>query len=153
LKKIPLVLVLFFMVVYPSCEGDGICTQSVLSEVNAGFYGWDGEKEIDVFVNEFTLYGDGKDSLLYDRKNSVTEFSFSMDMNALSSTMILRADSLVDTLIINYAVVPVLVSYECGFTNTFEMSGLSYTRHWIDTVSVINNVANLENEENLKIFL
>jgi len=141
------------MVVYPSCEGDGICTQSVLSEVNAGFYGWDGEKEIDVFVNEFTLYGDGKDSLLYDRKNSVTEFSFSMDMNALSSTMILRADSLVDTLIINYAVVPVLVSYECGFTNTFEMSGLSYTRHWIDTVSVINNVANLENEENLKIFL
>ena len=76
-----------------------------------------------------------------------------MDMNALSSTMIFQADSLVDTLIINYAVVPVLVSYECGFTNTFEMSGVIYTRNLIDSVFLINNLANLDNEENLKIFL
>ena len=148
-----MILVLFFLAVYPSCEGEGICTQSVLSVVNAGFYGWDGEQEVDVFVNDFTLYGEGRDSLLYDSKNSVSSFSFPMDMNALSSTMILRADSLVDTLIINYAVVPVLVSYECGFTNTFEVSGLSYTRHLIDSISMINNVANVDNEENLKIFL
>jgi hypothetical protein len=153
LKKIPLILILFFLAVYPSCEGEGICTQSVLSVVNAGFYGWDGEQEIDVFLNHFTLYGEGKDSLLYDSKNSVTSFNFPMDMNALSSTMILQADTLVDTMIINYAVVPVLVSYECGFTNTFEMSGLSYTRHFIDSVSLIKNIADLENEENLKIFL
>ena len=153
MKKIPLILVLFFLAVYPACEGGGICTESTLSVVNAGFYGWDGEQEVDVFVNNFTLYGSGRDSLLYDSANSVTSFSFPMDMNALSSTMILRADSLVDTLIINYAVVPVLVSYECGFTNTFEMSGLSYTRHLIDSVSLIKNIADLENEENLKIFL
>jgi len=153
MKKIPLILVLFYLVVYPSCEGGGVCTQSVLSVVNAGFYGWDGEQELDVFVNNFTLKGEGIDSLLYDSKNSVTNFSFPMDMNALASTMILQADSLVDTLVINYTVVPALVSYECGFTNTFEMSGLSYTRHFIDSVFMINNVANLDNEENLKIFL
>ena len=144
---------MFFLAVYPSCEGEGICTQSVLSVVNAGFYGWDGEQEVDVFVHDFTLYGEGRDSLLYDSMNSMTRFSFPMDMNALSSTMIMQADSLVDTLVINYAVVPVLVSYECGFTNTFEMNGLSYTGHFIDSVSLINNIASLENEENLKIFL
>lgn len=153
LKKIPLILIMFFMAAYPACEGEGVCTQSVLSMVNAGFYGWDGEQEVGVFVDDFTLKGEGKDSLLYDRKNSVTSFSFSMDMNAVSSTMILQADSLLDTLVIHYAVVPVLVSYECGFTNTFEMSGLSYTRHMIDSISLTNNIANLENEENLKIFL
>jgi hypothetical protein len=153
LKKIPLILVLFFLAVYPSCEGEGICTQSVLSVVNAGFYSWDGEKEVDVFVHDFTLYGEGRDSLLYDSINTVTKFSFPMDMNAISSIMILQADSLLDTLIIDYAVVPALVSYECGFTNTFELSGLSHTRHLIDSVSMINNVANLDNEENLKIFL
>lgn len=144
---------MFFLAVYPSCEGEGICTQSVLSVVNAGFYGWDGEQEVDVFVNDFTLYGEGRDSLLYDSKNSVSSIRFPMDMNALSTTMIMQADSLLDTLIISYAVVPVLVSYECGFTNTFEMNGLSYTRHFIDSVSLINNIASLENEENLKIFL
>jgi len=153
LKKFPLILILCYLVVYPSCEGGEVCTDSVLSVVNAGFYGWDGEQEVDIFVNNFTLYGSGRDSLLYDSANSVTSFSFPMDMNALSSTMILQADSLVDTLVINYAVVPVLVSYECGFTNTFEMSGLSYTRHLIDSVSLIKNIADLENEENLKIFL
>ena len=153
MKKIPLILILFFLAVYPACEGGGICTESTLSVVNAGFYGWDGEQDVDIFVNNFTLYGLGRDSLLYDSANSVTSFSFPMDMNALSSTMILRADSLADTLIINYAVVPVLVSYECGFTNTFEVSGLSYTRHLIDSVSLIKNIADLENEENLKIFL
>ncbi len=153
MKKFPLVLVLFYLAIYPSCESGGICTQSVLSVVNAGFYGWDGDQELDVFVNNFTLYGSGKDSLLYDSAHSVTKFSFPMDMNALSSTMILHADSLVDTLVINYTVVPALVSYECGFTNTFEMSGLSYTRHLIDSVSLINNVAKLVNEVNLKIFL
>ena len=153
MKKFPLVLVLFYLAAYPSCESGGICTQSVLSVVNAGFYEWDGDQELDVFVNNFTLQGEGIDSLLYDSKNSVTKFSFPMDMNALSSTMILHADSLVDTLVINYTVVPALVSYECGFTNTFEMSGLSYTRHLIDSVSLINNIANLDNEENLKIFL
>ena len=120
--------------------------------VNAGFYGWDGEQETDVFVNGFTLYGEGIDSLLYDEKNSVNKISFSMDMNALSSTMVFQADSLVDTVIINYTVVPALISYECGFTNTFEISGLSYTKHWIDSVSLINNIASLDNEENLKIF-
>jgi hypothetical protein len=153
LRKIPLILILFFLTVYPSCENEGICTQSVLSVVNAGFYGWDGEEEIGVFANNFTLYGEGIDSLLYEGKNSVTSFSFLMDMNALSSTMILQADSLIDTLIINYAVIPVLVSYECGFTNTFEMSGLIYSRHFIDSISLINHIANLDNEENLKIFL
>lgn len=153
MKKIPLILILCYLAVYPSCEGGGICTQSVLSVVNARFQGWDGEQEVDIFVNNFTLYGSGKDSLIYDSANSVTTFSFSMDMNALSSTMILQADSLADTLIINYTVVPVLVSYECGFTNTFEMNGLSYTRHFIDSVSLLKNIADLENEENLKIFL
>ena len=144
---------MFLLAVYPSCEGDGVCTQSVMSVVNAGFYGWDGSTEIGVSVNHFTLSGEGTDSLLYDSENSVTAISFPMDMNALSSTMILQADTLTDTLIINYAVVPVLVSYECGFTNTFEMSGLSYTRHFIDSVALIKKVANLDNEENLKIYL
>ncbi len=141
------------LAIYPSCEQRGVCTQSVLSVVNAGFHGWDGSDEISVFVDRFTLYGEGMDSLLYDRKNSVTAFSFPMDMNALSSTLVLQADTLSDTLIIHYNVVPVLVSYECGFTNTFNMSGLSYTRHFIDSIALIKKVADLENEENLKIYL
>jgi len=156
LKRIPLILILVLLTVYPSCEGEGVCTQSVLSVVNAGFYGWDEEQqlEIEVFVNGFSLYGiDRPDSLLYDSQNSLTKFSFPMDMNAISSTLIIMADSLVDTLIINYSVVPVLISYECGFTNNFEMSGLTFTRHFIDSISMINTIANLENEENLKIFL
>lgn len=144
---------LFFLAAYPACEGEGVCTQSVLSVVNAGFYAWDGEQEVGVFIDDFTLQGEGQDSLLYDRKNSVSSFRFPMDMNAISSTMILQADSLVDTLVFHYTVVPVLVSYECGFTNTFKMSGLTYTRHLIDSISLINNIANPENEENLKIFL
>ena len=124
-----------------------------MSVVNAGFYAWDGEQEVDVFVDSFSLYGEGRDSLIYESQNSVSKFSFPMDMNDLSSTMILETDSLVDTLVINYTVVPVLVSYECGFTNTFEISGLSFTRYLIDSISLINNIANLDNEENLKIFL
>ncbi|MCK4852971.1 MAG: hypothetical protein KAT31_01885 [Bacteroidales bacterium] len=154
MKKIPLILILFLLIAYPSCEGGGVCTQSVLSVVNAGFYGWDGEEEIDVFVNNFTLYGINRpDSLIYDSKNSVSRFSFTMDMNAVSSTLIMHADSLIDTLTINYSVVLLMVSYECGFTNTFEMSGISFTRHFIDSISVIKTLADLENEENLKIFL
>jgi hypothetical protein len=153
LKKIPLILLLFVLAAYPCCEGEGVCTQSVLSQVNAGFYGWDGEQEIGVFVNGFTLYGEGKDSLLYDSLNTVTRFSFPMDMNAQSSTLILQADSLVDTMVISYHVAPVLVSFECGFTNTFEISGLSHTRHLIDSIVMIKKVANLDDEENLKIFL
>ena len=60
------------LAVSPSCEKEGVCTQSLLSVVNAGFYGWDGEQEVGVFVDRFTLYGEGKDSLLYDSMNSVT---------------------------------------------------------------------------------
>jgi hypothetical protein len=153
LKKIPLILVLFVLAVHPACEGEGICTESRLSRVNAGFYEWDGEQEVNVFIELFTLYGEGRDSLLYDRKNNVQQFSFPMDMNAPSSTLILQADTLADTLIIDYAVVPALVSYECGFTNTFEMSGVSYTRHFIDSIALIKPLADLEDEENLKIFL
>jgi hypothetical protein len=141
------------LAVSPSCEKEGVCTQSLLSVVNAGFYGWDGEQEVGVFVDRFTLYGEGKDSLLYDSMNSVTSFSFPMDMNAGSSTMILQADSLVDTLVIEYTVVPALVSYECGFTITFNMSGLSHTRHFIDSIAMIKTFADPEHEENLKIFL
>ncbi len=153
MKKILLIPFLIMLGVHPSCEGEGICTQSVLSLVNAGFYGWDGEQETEHVVNHFTLYGEGTDSLLYDSSNNVTKFSFPMDMNGLSSTLLLQADSLLDTMVIRYTVVPMLVSYECGFTNAFEISGISYTRHFIDSISLIKTTADLESEENLKIFL
>ena len=153
MKKIPLILALLVLAAYPACEREGICTESRLSRVNAGFYGWDGEQEVTVFVNGFTLFGEGNDSLLYDNENSLQRFSFPMDMNAQSSTLILQADTLADTLVIDYAVVPALVSYECGFTNTFEMSGVSYTKHLIDSIALIRPLADLENEENFKIFL
>jgi hypothetical protein len=153
LKNITLILVLLMLAMHPSCEREGICTQSLVSMVNAGFYEWDGDQEIGVFIDRFTLYGEGKDSLLYDSVNNVSSFSFPMDMNAMSSTLILQADSLADTMFIEYTVVPALVSYECGFTNTFEMGGLSHTRHFIDSIAMIKTVADLEHEENLKIFL
>lgn len=153
MQKILLIPFLFVLAVFPSCEGEGICTQSVGSLVNAGFYGWDGDQEVDVFVNQFTLFGEGVDSLLYDSSNSVTKFSFPMDMNAQTSTLILKADSLVDTLVISYTVVPVLISYECGFTNAFDISRISHTKHFMDSVSLIKTMADVEDEENLKIFL
>ena len=153
MKKILLIPFLLVLAVFPACEGEGICTQSVLSLVNAGFYAWDGEQEVELMVNGFTLYGEGKDSLLYDSKNRVTKFSFPMDMNAVSSTLLIQADSLQDTMVFHYTVVPVLISYECGFTNAFEISGISHTQHFIDSVSLVKTMADVEDDENLKIFL
>ena len=153
MKRITLILALFVLAAYSACEREGVCTESLLSQVNAGFYVWDGEQEVNVFVDLFTLYGEGNDSLLYESENSVQQFSFPMDMNAQSSTLILQADTLADTLVIDYAVVPVLVSYECGFTNTFVLNGVSHTKHFIDSIALIKPLADLENEENFKIFL
>ena len=153
MQKILLILFLCLLAVFPSCEGEGVCTQSVLSLVNAGFYGWDEDQEVEVSVNQFTLFGEGVDSLLYSGSNSITKFSFPMDMNTQTSTMILQADSLVDTMVIRYTVVPVLISYECGFTNAFDISGISHTRHFMDSVSLIKTTADVDDEENLKIFL
>jgi hypothetical protein len=153
MQKILLLPFLFMLAGLPSCEGEGVCTQSLGSLVNAGFYAWDGDREVEVSVDDFTLFGEGVDSLLYEGSNSVTKFSFPLDMKAQTSTMILRADSLVDTMVLRYTVVPVLVSYECGFTNAFDISGISHTRHVVDSVFLIKKIADVEGEENLKIFL
>ena len=98
------------------------------------------------------MYGiDRQDSVL--QGSNVKIFDFPLSMHEASSSYIMTADTITDTLELFYTSKLAFISVECGFTKNFEIQSLSFTNNIIDSISIVKNNADLSDEENLKIFL
>ena len=135
-----------------SCEGDGTCSENVESRVQIGFYTLSDDMERTAKISQFSMYGiQHPDSVL--RGNNVSGFDFPLSMHATSSTLVMTADTMTDTLEVHYSSRLVLISWECGFTNQFEILSLNHTGNFIDSIAIVKALTDRSELENLKIFL
>ena len=145
------ILVLIFIGI-PACESEGPCTENVVSRVNAGFYTLIDGTETAVTVSLLSMYGSSRpDSVI--RKINVTKFDFPMSMHETSSFFVVTADTITDTLEVHYSNKLELISWECGFTNQFEILSTVFTENFIDSIAIVKPFADLSDEENFKIFI
>lgn len=156
MKGIPYILLMLIILLIPSCEsGEGVCTTDIISRVNAGFYVRDSMGERDTLLNNFTFSGALRpDSLIYDSAAGVQKIVFPLPHSTEAYTSFLfSADALTGTINIYHTPSLVLVSYACGFTTNHNIYRVLHDSILIDTVSIVNPLVNLSDEENLKIYI
>lgn len=135
-----------------SCEEGPGCQLSTEAPLRAGFYGIiDDTLEIDTVTGSFSVTGIGTTDTLISSRN---ENSILLTLNPFtdSSAFIFEWELAVDTLIFRYERSMQLLSEECGFITKFEVNDVKSTYNLIDSVALIENTVNTENERHLKIY-
>ena len=134
-----------------ACESDAPCSDNVVSRVNAGLYTLIEGEEVSLAVDQLSIHGISRpDSVL--QGSNISEFVFPLSMQAESNSFIITADTLTDTLELFYTTKLAMISVQCGFTTNFEIQSLSFTKNFIDSISIVKSNVDLTDEENLKIF-
>lgn len=135
-----------------SCEEGAGCQLSTEAPLRAGFYGIiDDTLEIDTVTGSFSVMGIGASDTLISSRN---ENSIQLSLNPFtdSSAFIFEWELVVDTLTFKYERSMQLLSEECGFITKFEVNEVKSTYNLIDSVALIENTVNTENERHLKIY-
>lgn len=135
-----------------ACDEEEVCDQSVYSSLNVGFYK-SGDEEQDTSVQNFSCYGVGADSMLYDVKNNLSRLALPLNPSTGSCSFVLIFDSIPDTLTLSYDQELVFVSYPCGFAPHYSITEKYESHNVIDSIKIENSEVNPQSEENVKIYL
>jgi hypothetical protein len=151
LKAFRILLLVLSGLAITACDSEGPCSTNVISRVNAGIYTLSGGKESALTVGQLSLYALSRpDSVL--QGSNVREFDFPLSMHEESTSYVMTADTVTDTLELSYTSNLVWLSTACGFTASFTIREVNHTRHFIDSISLVNTIVDLYDVENLKIF-
>jgi len=156
MRRIRYIIPALIVFLNSTCEnGEGVCTVDVISRVNAGFYVRDSLEERDTLLNNFTFYGTLRpDSLLYDSADGVKKIVFPLPNSTEDYSIFeISVDTVEQSIYIYHTPSLVMISYACGFTTNHNIYWISYDKLLIDTIMIPDPVVNLENEENIKIYI
>ncbi|MCF8235300.1 MAG: hypothetical protein K9G67_09260 [Bacteroidales bacterium] len=135
-----------------ACDEEEVCDQSVYSSLNIGFYK-SGDGKQDTSVQNFSCYGLGADSMLYDIQNNLSRLALPLNPSTRSCSFVMIFDSIPDTLIFSYDQELVFVSYPCGFAPHYSITENYESHNVIDSITIENSEVNPQSEENVKIYL
>lgn len=142
-----------------SCGSDG-CVENRNSIPRAQFYAY-GEQELALSVDSISIYGIGQpnDSILLDSAVAVTQvylpLRFTQDSTQYVIQYLQHSLSSVrynDTLTFVYQAYPYFASIDCGAMYNFNIDTCRYTRHVLDSVSVIVPEITNHDVENIRLF-
>jgi len=153
-RRISLLYITCFCLLFFSCESDKSCEQSTASVLNAGFYSIVDSLPEPTSVDNFTVYGIGRaDSLIYDQASSVSSFNLPLSPSCDTTGFVFTMGTETDTIIFLYSRELHLLSMECGFTTYYYIEGIDNTSNTIDSVSVVNEKVTTGDDENIQIYL
>lgn len=147
------VLLCLTLLLSQGCEESLGCQVSTTIPARAGFYTFNTDSsETATLANEVSLKGIGADSLIIANQE-VGLFNFYLDPYQDSCAFLLTIAAQSDTLSFTYSRSLELLSEECGFITTFEVNAFKSTYNGIDSVALIENSVNTENDQHIKIYL
>ena len=143
-----------FCLLFFSCESEESCEQSTVSVLNAGFYSIPDSIPESTTVDNFTIYGIGReDSLIYDQASSVGSFDLPLSPSSDTTGFVFTLGTETDTIIFLYSREFHLLSMECGFTTYYYIERIDNTLNAIDSISVVNEKVTTGDDENIQIYL
>jgi len=153
-RRISLLYITGFCLLFFSCESEKICEQSTVSTLNAGFYSVKDSIPEAVSVDDFTVYGIGRaDSLIYEQANSVGSFDLPFSHSVDTTGFVLTLGTETDTLTFLYSRELHLLSMECGITTYYYIESIDNTSNVIDSVIIVNEKVTTGDDENIQIYL
>jgi hypothetical protein len=144
-------LAIVFSGILQSCEGECGQLPESLSRIN--FHSIIEAVDRPAPVSNLSVYGLGReDSLLYSSRNNIGSIDLPLNGNAGESAFVLLFDNIADTLWMEYDVIPVFDSPECGFMLNFELKDARHTSNMIDSVVILINQVTSFEDNNIRIY-
>lgn len=141
-----------------SCNTTG-CTENRSSILLAGFYSMETGKTI--MLDSVAIGGVGapRDSLLVPVGAKVSELYLPFRTEHTSTSFFIHYgakaldyEELNDTIRFSYTSIPYFASEECGAGYRYRVSQMSYTRHLVDSVALVDSLITNVDVERLKVF-
>jgi len=92
------------------------------------------------------------DTIEFVDARAATSFSLPLDPAGDTSLFYITVNGIHDTAVIYYTRLPHLVSPECGYTFTSNITGVATTHNIIDTLIIENSKVDLDGKKNLHLF-
>jgi hypothetical protein len=168
IKKLSIPFLFGFLVLLSSCESTGICTEPITPKFMVAFFAKDNlgnnvkvdpPKNLKIFGNR-----DGKDLIggtpeneyIYPnlfQTDEAKRVTLLFDVNRDSLIYIFRYDGNIhDTLKLKYSRKNSYVSENCGYKTIFKNININYTTNAIDTIILLSDNIEFDNEEHIEIF-
>lgn len=153
-RRISLLYITGFCLLFFSCESEESCEQSTVSALNAGFYSIQDSIPESTTVDNFTIYGIGsEDSLIYDQASSVGSFILPLSPSCDTTGFVFTLGAATDTVTFLYSRELHMLSMECGFVTYYYIERIDNTSNTIDSISVVNKKVTTGDDENIQIYL
>lgn len=136
-----------------SCTDDSIY-HSNQNAVQIGLYSSFGKTDKDTTLRRFSAYGIGhKDSLIYDTA-TVSKVFLPLKFDNDTTTFVLQAITVIDTITIIASKEEKYISREHGFTFNMLVKKIIYTNNFIDSAAInYPSIIYNENLQNVKIYI
>lgn len=132
-----------------SCENDDFCTEPTTPRLIISFYDKDTPeeyKELPIYV-----WAIGKDSIY--KLATVDSIYVPLNTNATTTSYSLATTNIVDVIKFDYTTEDVFVSEPCGYKSIFKNLTIdTKTNNWINSIEVVNQSINNEDEAHVKIY-
>lgn len=140
------------------CDSGYDCGIEKTSYNRIGFYNIDEnniEKKYDFpEVITVSLIVNGKDSIVINHLSGANGLQVPMSYTHECDTVVFSYENnATDTLYVNHENIPYFISMECGLAMYHRLQSIRHTNAFIDSVAIINDYINFENNENIKLYL
>ncbi len=104
-------------------------------------------------LDSLTITAYGTDSIILNNQKNVTSLSLPLRYTADSTVLIFHyGENRRDTLVILQTNTPYFLSMDCGYQMKQVINSVRYSRHQLDSLSIINTEAGIYGTENLRLF-
>jgi hypothetical protein len=146
------VLLLATGLVFFSCDEELDCKETTIPKSKIGFYTVTDSKITSAVINDVSVYGLSRDSILYDTVDKVSNIALPLAQTQDNCMFVMKIGNGYDTLRFNYARDLDYVSKECGFSLKYTIYKLEFTTHMIDSAQIINPYVPTTETENIRLF-
>ncbi|MCI1647091.1 MAG: DUF6452 family protein [Bacteroides sp.] len=152
-------LILISLVAYPvfslflSCSEEEDCSMNARPMTKCYLYTQSGSTILNDTLDSLTITALGTDSIIINNQKKVHDLSLPLRYTVDSTALILHySKTLSDTVIIYQTNVPYFLSMNCGYQMKQTINKVSYSTHKLDSISIKNAEAGINEKENLKLF-
>lgn len=135
-----------------ACQGEEACLSNQ-NAVQVGLYSAWSEEDKDSTLSNVSLVGLERTDSIYQGE-SVSELFMPLDYESDTTTFVLSAQTLRDTLSFVYSSELDFISGDCGYIFSFELDTILHTQAFVDSASVSYPFVKYgESQENIKLYI
>lgn len=133
-----------------SCTEEETCRENMTVALQVSFMNDSTLKA--TTIDSLSVWGLGKDSLLYNNKKNLGKISLPLNKFEESSIFVLRMNEQLDTMMVLYTNQDYFISFACGSVITHQIDTVLTTNNYISRMLIKQHYINTANVPHLEIY-